>query len=74
MLEIQFLRENLLKADVVYLDKEGNLIIRGEGTRGIERPKKGVSQTFSLTWKDGENQETTTLPMTLYNMGRKVRG
>lgn len=68
-LEIKFLRENLVKGEVGQLDKDANLIT---GKRANRRPKRGTPVTLSLTWKDGETQSMTTVPLTTYDLGRKV--
>lgn len=70
MLEIQFLRENFIKAEVAQLDRKGNLV---QGRRS-RRPKRGTPQTVTLTWKDGETGALTTQPFTSYALARKVSG
>lgn len=67
--EFQFLRESLVKADTAQLDKKGNVV---KGPRTNRRYKKGMVQTYTVTWKDAESLVQTTLPITQYNLGRKV--
>lgn len=69
-LEYKFLRENLMKAEVAQLDRKGNLI---HGKRIGRRQKKGMAQTYTVTWQDAESKASTTLPITEYGLGRKVR-
>lgn len=68
-LEYQFLRESLVKAEIAHLDNKGNLI---QGKRASRRQKRGMAQTYTITWKDAESKATTTLPITQYGLGRKV--
>lgn len=68
-LEYQFLRENLMKAEIAHLDKKGELVL---GKRASRRQKRGMAQTYVVTWKDAETQAETTLPITQYGLGRRV--
>lgn len=70
-MEVQFLRESLVKAETATLDKKGELVL---GKRASRRQKKGMAQTYTVTWKDAETQNETTLPIAKYGLGRKVRG
>lgn len=70
-MEIQFLRESLMRAEIATLDKKGELVV---GKRVSRRQKKGVAQTYTITWKDAETQNETTLPIANYGLSRKVRG
>lgn len=67
--DVQFLRENLVKAEIAHLDKKGNLV---QGKRASRRQKRGMPQTVTVTWKDGETQEETTVPLAMYGLGKKV--
>ncbi|CAB1120321.1 unnamed protein product [Ectocarpus sp. CCAP 1310/34] len=67
--EFQFLRESLVKAEVAHLDKNGELV---RGKRASRRQKRGMAQTYTVTWKDAETQDETTLPIASYGLGRKV--
>lgn len=68
-LEYQFLRESLLKAEVAHLDKKGELVL---GKRASRTQKRGMAQTYLISWKDAETQAVTTLPITQYGLGRRV--
>lgn len=67
--DIQFLRENLMKAEIAHLDKQGNLV---QGKRASRRQKRGMPQTVTVTWKDAETQEETTAPLALFGLGKKT--
>lgn len=69
-MEIQFLRESLVKAETAALDKKGELVL---GRRASRRQKRGMAQTYVVTWRDAETLEETTLPIAKYGLGRKVR-
>lgn len=69
-MEVQFLRESLVKAETATLDKKGELMV---GKRASRRQKRGMAETYTVTWKDAETQNETTLPIAKYGLGRKVR-
>ncbi|CAN0350310.1 unnamed protein product, partial [Hapterophycus canaliculatus] len=68
-MEFQFLRESLVGAEIAHLDKKGELV---RGKRASRRQKRGMAQTYTVTWKDAETQKETTLPIAEYGLGRKV--
>lgn len=68
-MEFQFLRESLVRAELAHLDKKGELV---RGKRASRRQKRGMAQTYTVTWKDAETQKETTLPIAEYGLGRKV--
>lgn len=70
-MEVQFLRESLVKAETAALDKKGELVL---GRRASRRQKRGMAQTYVVTWRDAETLEETTLPIAKYGLGRKVPG
>ena len=67
--EYQFLRESLMKAEVAHLDKKGEVVL---GKHASRRQKRGMAQTYLISWKDAETQAVTTLPITQYGLGRRV--
>lgn len=60
-----------MKAEVVHLDKKGQVVL---GKRASRTQKRGMAQTYAVSWKDAETQTITTLPITQYGLGRRVRG
>eukprot|EP00752_Nemacystus_decipiens_P004272 g3902.t1 len=67
-MEVQFLRESLVKAETAALDNKGELVL---GRRASRRQKRGMAQTYVVTWRDAETLEETTLPIAKYGLGRK---
>lgn len=58
-----------MKAEVAHLDKKGQVVL---GKRASRSQKRGMAQTYVVSWKDAETQAITTLPITQYGLGRKV--
>lgn len=58
-----------MRAETAALDKKGDLVL---GRRASRRQKRGMSQTYVITWRDAETSEETTLPIAKYGLGRKV--
>ena len=67
--EVQFLRESLVKAEVAYLDKNGELV---QGKRPNRRQKRGMPQTVTVTWKDAETQAENVVPLAMFGIGKRV--
>lgn len=68
-MEVMFVRESLVKAETAALDKKGELVL---GKRASRRQKRGMAQTYVVTWRDAETLEETTLPIAKYGLSRKV--